>query len=216
MAGKRPTRPQIRSRRRALNSYLLSTESSYADLAKKFGVKEQTVKNFLGKDVKSVRSSYNSSPGYRKLYNAAAKNNHTSDLRQEAKREGHKYFEMPPAKRTYRPPQVVNMRRRAFTEPRKNKAERAALFARASKMQEYARNVERDYGSVFTRRERLALNFQAESFRKNRPTRLYEFLATNPDEEEIEEYMNDVEEIYNLNETGMEALNARIAGYLGP
>ncbi len=216
MAGKRPTRPQLRSRRRALNSYLLSTESSYADLAKKFGVREDTVKKFLGQDTKRIRSSYNSSPGYQKLYNAAARNNHTSDLRKSAKKEGKRFVEIPVRQAGELPPQYVTMRRKAYTASKKSeKAERFQYFQRARQLREYSRNIERDYEAWHTKREAKALDFQRLSFEKNRPVGLYQFLDTYPDEEEIEEYIDDVVEIYSLSEQHGEALSGRILSYLG-
>lgn len=208
MTGKRPTRSQLRSRRRLLNSYLLSTENSYKDTAHRLGVREDTLKNFLGKDIKSVRTSYNSSSGYRKIYEAATRKN----LKAEAKSQGKRYVELPVMKRAYIPPEVVMRRRSAYNAP---KEQQRALFEQARQMQEYSRNVERDYGARISRREQAAMKFQQISFQKGRPRGLYEFLDTNPSEDEIVEYMDDVSEAYDLTAQQQEAFSGRIAAYLG-
>ena len=214
MAGKRPTRPQIRSRRRALNSYLLSTESSYGDLAKKLGVREDTLRKFLTSDTKKVRSNYTRSKGFQTVYNAAAKN-HTSDLRKLAKEQGIRYSEIPTNRIRERPARIVKLRTIARTLPKGERVQQRELLRRVSRMVEYHRNIERDYGAAMNRRERRAIEFQAMQQEKGRPRSLYEFLDTEPDEYEIEEYADDICEIYNLDASHCEAVHERIAHYLG-
>lgn len=215
MAGKRPTRPQLRSRRRALNSYLLSTESSYSDLAKQFGVRESTVRNFLGKSTKQVRTSYNSSPGYQKLYNAAARNTHTSDLRKLARQQKERYVPIPPVKREYHAPQVVTYRREAASLPKSEREHAAELFRRATRLQQYTRNVERDYAAVVSRRESQKMDFQQRSFNAGRPIGLQDFLDTDPSKEDIANYIDDVITSYKLNDAQAEAVSERFATILG-
>lgn len=214
MAGKRPTRPQIRSRRRALNSYLLSTESSYGDLAKKLGVRETTLRKFLISDAKTVRSHYTRSEGFQKVYNAAAKN-HTSDLNKLAKEQGVRYRPIPTNRLREYPARVVRLRTEARTLPKSERPHARELFRRISRMQEYHRNIERDYGVAVNRKEKKAIDFQTLQQEKGRPRSLYEFLDTDPDEYEIEEYADDICEIYNLDASHCEAVHERIARYLG-
>lgn len=230
MAGKRPTRPQLRARRRALNSYLVSTESSYADLAAHFGVKESTVRKFLEQDTKSVRTRYNSTPGFQKLYNSAAKNSHTSDLRKLAKSRGDRFTQIPALRYAstygpnkpvtgYTPGRVKQLRREIATTPRAERKRIPELGRRAGRLMEYTRNVERDYverdyWSYVKPKERAALDFQKVSFNKHRPRGLYDFLDSGPSEEEIEEYADDVIEIYHLNDEQAAGFSARIQRYL--
>jgi hypothetical protein len=193
---------------------MLSTESSYAAIAKQFGVKETTVIDFLTKDIKAVRTSYNSSPGYRKLYNAAAKN-HNKDLKTLAKQQGKEYFEIPILERGFRPPQYFHYRREAYKVSRRNRAQRAELFAKAARTREPVRNVERDYEAAIGRKEAKAVLFQLNQARKHKPVRLYDFLEVASNEEEIQEYVNDVVEIYKLTEDKQEEIWEYIEDYFG-
>lgn len=212
MAGNRPTRPQLRSRRRAINSYLLSTRSSYSDVASHFGVSEKSVRDFLNRDTKYVRAHYSQKPAFQKLYNTAAGYRHATDLRKLAKSHG-KQFDFIPLQQYYAP--YAGSERRLAQRLRVGSKERTEALIRAKTYQGYVRAVEADYNIRVRPRERQRIAFFRLQSEKGNPASLYDFIASEPDEGEIDDYINDVIEVYNLSGRAEEGFIARINALIG-
>jgi len=68
MASKRPSYVSIRARQRNIIEGLGTRDLTYGQAAKEFGVTRQQFKKFVESKPKNLRSSYNRSPAYQKLY----------------------------------------------------------------------------------------------------------------------------------------------------
>ena len=68
MASKRPSYVSIRARQRNIIEGMGTRDLTYAQAAKEFGVTRQELKRFVETKPTKLRSSYNRSPGYAKLY----------------------------------------------------------------------------------------------------------------------------------------------------
>jgi hypothetical protein len=66
MASKRPSKVSIKARQRNIIEGMATRDLTYKQAAKEFGVTRQQLKKFVG--TKNLRSNYNRSPAYAKLY----------------------------------------------------------------------------------------------------------------------------------------------------
>ena len=66
MASKRPSSPSIKARQRNIIEGMATRDLTYTQAAKEFGVTRQQIKRFTS--TKNLRSNYNRSPAYAKLY----------------------------------------------------------------------------------------------------------------------------------------------------
>ena len=73
MARQRPSYPSIRVRQRNIIEGLGTTDLRYAQAAKRFGVTPRELQHFVETKPRNLRSNFNRSPAYRKLYEEGAR-----------------------------------------------------------------------------------------------------------------------------------------------
>ena len=110
MAARRPSTVSIRARQRNILEGMGTADDKYKQAAKRFGVTPRQLKTFVTTPSSKMRSDFNRSPAYRKLYG-------TAKSAPEQRKQVRETFEVPRIRRyQYKELQIRNLKKRGYSE----------------------------------------------------------------------------------------------------